>query len=363
MDIARFLKLMVEKEASDLFFTTGAPVYIKVDGKLHPCSQEDIKEGMIRKVTYALLSEEQAEVFDSEHELSVAISVKEVGRFRFNFFRQRGEVGIVIRHIPGKIPSIEELHMPSMLNGLIMAPRGLILVVGAAGSGKSTTIASMIHWRNTHASGHILSIEDPIEYLHRHDKSIVNQREIGFDTHSYGNALKAAMREAPDVILIGEILDTETMQAAMSYAETGHLCLATLHCANADQTMGRILNFFPEQAHKQLLMDLSLNLNAIVSQRLVQLKNGKRKPAAEILINTPRMADMIKNGELDGLKDAMENSLDAGMRTFDQSLYELYRDSEITLDEALHHADSRDGLELRIKLTEGGSQKLQGISS
>ncbi len=363
MDIARFLKLMVEKEASDLFLTTGAPVYLKVDGKLRPCSQEDIKKGMIRKVTYALLSEEQAQTFDEENELSVAISVKSVGRFRFNFFRQRGEVGIVVRHIPSRIPSVEELNMPPLLNELIMAPRGLILVVGAAGSGKSTTLASMIDWRNRHVSGHILTIEDPIEYLHRHQQSIVNQREIGFDTHSYQNALKAAMREAPDVILIGEILDTDTMQAAMSYAETGHLCLATLHAANADQTLGRILNFFPQQAHSQILMDLSLNLNAIVSQRLVKLKNGKRKPAAEILINTPRMAEMIKNGELDRLKEAMEKSLDAGMGTFDQSLYELYRNDEIELGEALHNADSRDGLELRIKLTESGSQQLQGITN
>jgi twitching motility protein PilU len=281
--------------------------------------------------------------------------VKDVGRFRVNVFKQRGEVGMVIRAIKSEIPSIEQLLLPQIYKQLIMEPRGLILVVGSTGSGKSTTLASMIDYRNSNTSGHILTIEDPIEYLHRHKKSLVNQREVGMDTHGFHEALKNAMREAPDVILIGEIRDTETMDAAISFSETGHICLATLHSNNADQTIERILNFFPEPAHKNILMNLALNLKAIISQRLVIGKDARRRPAVEVLINTPHIRDLLRRGEVHQIKEAMERSLQEGMQTFDQSLFRLYKDGIIELEEALSKADSRDGLALKIRLAEGSS--------
>lgn len=358
MDISYFLKLMVEKNASDMFLSTGAPVNIKVEGRLYPLGNSGLPPGMIKKIAYSLMDEGQVPEFEENLELNMAVSVKGAGRFRINVFKQRGEVGMVIRSIKSEIPTLESLRLPPLLKKLIMEPRGLVLVVGAAGSGKSTTLAAMIDHRNTKSNGHILTIEDPIEFLHTHKKSIVNQREVGIDTHNYHNALRNALREAPDMILIGEILDTETMRAAISYAETGHLCLATLHSNNADQTLGRILNFFPEAAHKQILMELSLNLRSIISQRLVHDKEGKRVPAVEVLINTPRVADMVRKGEISDMKRAMEESLDEGMQTFDESLMALYKSGEIELEEALRNADSRDGLSLKIRLSEGGSAEL-----
>jgi twitching motility protein PilU len=271
-------------------------------------------------------------------------------------FKQRGEVGMVIRAIKSEIPSMEQLRLPAILKDLVMEPRGLILMVGATGSGKSSTLAAMIDHRNTNSNGHILTVEDPIEFLHRHKKSIVNQREVGLDTRTYHNALKNAMREAPDVIMIGEILDTETMEAAIAFSETGHLCLSTLHSNNADQTLERILNFFPESAHKNILMNVSLNLRAIVSQRLVVGKDGKRLPAIEILLNTPMIRDLIRRGQIHEMKEAMDRSLAEGMQTFDQSLFSLYKEGKIELEEALRKADSRDGLALKIRLSEGGSE-------
>ena len=279
MDIGYFLKLMAEKNASDMFLTTGAPVYVKVEGKLYPLGNTGLPPGMVRKIAYSLMDEGQVPLFERDLELNMAISLQDSGRFRVNVFKQRGEVGMVIRAIRSTIPSIEELQLPQVLKDIIMAPRGLVLIVGSTGSGKSTTLASMIDYRNSSIPGHILTIEDPIEYLHRHKKSIVNQREVGLDTHAFHNALKNAMREAPDVILIGEILDATTMEAAIAFAETGHICLATLHSNNADQTIERILNFFPEAAHKNVLMNLSLNLRAVVSQRLVAGTDGRRLPA------------------------------------------------------------------------------------
>ncbi len=358
MDISYFLKLMVEKNASDMFLTTGAPVNIKVEGKLHPLGNSGLPPGMIKKIAYSLMDEGQVPQFERDLELNLAISVKGAGRFRVNVFKQRSEVAMVIRAIKSEIPSLESLRLPSLFKELILQRRGLLLVVGATGSGKSTSLAAMIDHRNSCTTGHILSIEDPIEFLHQHKKSVINQREVGFDTLSYSNALKNAMREAPDVILIGEIRDTETMESAIAYAETGHLCLATLHSNNADQTMGRILNFFPEQAHKQILQQLSLNLICIISQRLVRSKSGIRVPAVECLINTPRVADMLREGEIHNLKQAMDESLDSGMQTFDQSLFDLYKTDEITLEEALAHSDSKDGLSLKIRLSEGGSAEL-----
>jgi twitching motility protein PilU len=356
MDISYFLKLMAEKGASDMFLSTGAPVNIKVDGKLHPLGSNGLPPGMVKKIAYSMMSEGQVPEFEREHELNLAISVKQAGRFRVNVFRQRGEVSMVIRAIQSQVASIEKLRLPALMKDLIMEKRGLVLVVGSAGSGKSTSLAAMIDYRNRNATGHILTIEDPIEYLHNHHRSVVNQREIGFDTNSYHNALRSAMREAPDVILIGEIRDVETMEAAIQYAETGHLCLATLHSNNADQTMGRILNFFPESQHNQILQQLSLNLRGIISQRLIPVKEGNgRVPAVEVLLNTPRVADLMRNGEIYKIKEAMEKSLDDGMQTFDEALYNLYKADEITLEEALKNADSRDGLAVKIRFAEGDS--------
>ena len=358
MDIGYFLKLMTEKGASDMFLTTGAPVNIKVEGKLYPLGNTGLPGGMVKKIAYSLMDEGQVPQFEKNLELNMAIAVKDAGRFRINVFRQRGEVGMVIRAIKSEIPTIEQLRLPQLFKELIMEPRGLILVVGATGSGKSTTLAAMIDHRNSNTSGHILTVEDPIEYLYRHKKSVVNQREVGLDTHSYHEALKNAMREAPDVILIGEIRDAETMEAAISFSETGHLCLATLHSNNADQTLERILNFFPESAHRNILMNLALNLRAVILQRLVMGLDGRRLPAVEVLLNTPLIRDMIRRGQIHEMKEAMDRSLQEGMQTFDQALYALYKEGRIDLEEALSKADSRDGLALKIRLAEGGETPL-----
>jgi len=351
MDIGYFLKLMKEKSASDMFLSTGAPVSIKVEGKITPLGKAGLPSGMVKKIAYSLMNEGQVPEFETNLEINLALSVKDAGRFRVNVFKQRGEVGMVIRSINSQIPDLESLHLPALLQDMVTETRGLVLVVGSTGSGKSTTLASMIDYRNRNQKGHILTIEDPIEFLHSHRMSIVNQREIGLDTHNYKNALKAALREAPDVLLIGEILDQETMEAALSFAETGHLVLATLHSNNADQTMDR------QVVHKHILQNLSLNLRGIISQRLVMAKDERRRPAVEILINTPMVRDMIRRGEIADLKEAMDKSLDAGMQTFDQALFKLYKEGVIDLEEALKKSDSRDGLELKIKLSEGSTEE------
>ena len=353
MDIGYFLKLMTEKNASDMFLTTGAPVYIKIEGKLYPLGSTGLPPGMVKKIAYSLMDEGQVPQFERDLELNMAIAVADAGRFRVNVFKQRGEVGMVIRAIKSRIPSIEELNLPSVLKDVIMSPRGLVLVVGSTGSGKSTALASMIDHRNTTSTGHILTIGDPIEFLHKHKQSIVNQREVGLDTHAFHNALKNAMREAPDVILIGEILDAETMEAAIAFAETGHLCLATLHSNNADQAIERILNFFPESAHKNVLMNLSLNLRSVVSLRLVRGVDGRRRPATEVLLNTPMIRDLLRRGEVHEVKPAMEASLEDGMETFDQCLFRMTKEGLIELESALNAADSRDGLALKFRLSEG----------
>lgn len=353
MDIGYFLKLMRDKNASDMFLTTGAPVYIKVEGKLYPLGDSGLPSGMVKKITASLMDEERFAIFERELEYNMAISLKEAGRFRINCFKQRGEFALVIRAIKSEIPSIEQLQLPLILKDIINEPRGLVLIVGSTGSGKSTALAAMIDHRNETQTGHILTIEDPIEFLHKHKKSIVNQREVGLDTHAFHNALKNAMREAPDVILIGEILDTTTMEAAIAFAETGHLCLATLHSNNADQTLDRILNFFPETAHKNVLMNLALNLKSVISLRLVIGVDGRRMPATEVLINTPMIRDLIRRGEVHEIKDAMDKSLEDGMHTFDQSLYRLYKEGKVSLEEILRKADSRDGLALKVRLSEG----------
>ncbi|MBS0226975.1 MAG: PilT/PilU family type 4a pilus ATPase [Proteobacteria bacterium] len=353
MEITNFLQLMTQKNGSDMFLTTGAPIHIKVEGKIHPLGTSPLPPGLVKRIAYSLMDEEQQATFEREMELNMGLMLADTGRYRVNVFRQRGEVGMVIRAIRTQIPSIDELQLPPLFRDIISTPRGLVLVVGSTGSGKSTTLASMIDHRNNTMTGHILTIEDPIEFLHRHKRSLVNQREVGIDTKGFHTALRNAMREAPDVILIGEILDAEIMDAAIAFAETGHLCLATLHSNNADQALERILNFFPEAAHKNVLMNLSLNLHAVISQRLVKGVDGKRLPATELLINTPHIRDLMRRGQIHAIKQAMEESLEEGMHTFDQSLYQLAKSGRISQEEALNAADSRDGLAVKFRLSEG----------
>ncbi len=353
MEITNFLQLMTQKNGSDMFLTTGAPIHIKVEGKIHPLGTSPLPPGLVKRIAYSLMDEEQQATFEREMELNMGLMLADAGRYRVNVFRQRGEVGMVIRAIRTQIPSIDELQLPPLFRDIISTPRGLVLVVGSTGSGKSTTLASMIDHRNNTMTGHILTIEDPIEFLHRHKRSLVNQRDVGIDTKGFHSALRNAMREAPDVILIGEILDAEIMEAAIAFAETGHLCLATLHSNNADQALERILNFFPEAAHKNVLMNLSLNLHAVISQRLVKGVDGKRLPATELLINTPHIRDLMRRGQVHAIKQAMEESLEEGMHTFDQSLFQLAKSGRITQEEALNAADSRDGLAVKFRLSEG----------
>lgn len=351
MDIFQYLRLMVEKSASDLFFSVGAPINIKIDGVARPINMQPLVPGAVKEMAYSLMNESQIRQFEATQEMNLAISVPDVARFRVNVYHQRGEVAMVVRLLKSKIPSVESLGLPLHLEKLIMIKRGLVLVVGASGSGKSTTLASMIDYRNENQTGHILCIEDPIEFLHQHKKSVVDQREVGIDTETYEAALKNAMREAPDVIMIGEIRDRQTMQHAIAYAETGHLCLSTLHSNNANQAIDRIVNFFPEEARPQLLLDLSLNLKAVISQRLIPGVDGKLVPAVEILLNTPYIADLIHKGNMDEIKAVMAKSTELGMCTFDQSLFDLYKSGKITVDEALRNADSRTDLALRIRLS------------
>lgn len=348
-----YLKLMAEKEASDLFFTTGAPPSIKIQGIIKPVSKARLEPGMTKKLAYSLLSEHQIQDFEDSLELNMGVSRPGMGRFRVNLYMQRGEVSMVIRYIKSHIPQIEELGLPSILKSLVMEKNGLLLMVGSTGAGKSTTLAAMIDHRNSSAPGHILTIEDPIEFVYEHKQCIVGQREIGLDTHSYENALREAMREAPDVILIGEVRDLETMEAAITYADTGHLCLSTLHAVNANQALDRIINLFPPEQKNQILMDLSLNLRAIISQRLVPTEDGRRVAAVEVMINTPYISELIRKGEMGEIKDVMEKAGKSGMQTFDQSLYGLYKAGKISQKEALINADSRTNLEWRINFGGG----------
>lgn len=363
MDLNRYLLLMPKYQASDLFFSAEAPVGIKIHGRVRMIEPERrLSAKQVRELAYSVLSDAQQAEFERNLELNIGLPLAGVGRFRINVFRQRGAVSMVVRYITSHIPSLEELNLPPKLSELIMEPRGLVLVVGSTGSGKSTTLASMIDYRNQRVPGHILTVENPIEYLHEHRKSIVDQREIGLDTLSYENALTNAMRESPDVILIGEIRERETMAHAIAYAETGHLCLSTLHANNANQTLDRILNFFPDSAHRQLRMDLAQNLRAIVSQRLLPTVDGKRIPAVEILLSTPYISELIEKGEIGQLKDAMTQGTEVGMQTFDQSLYALYSSGAISREVALANADSRNDLGLRIRLAESGGADGAGLS-
>lgn len=356
MGFKELLRMMIEQDGSDLFMTTGAPPTIKAHGKLTPIFEEKLPVGAVRKIAYEIMNEEQRKQFEKNPEMNLALQETNLGRFRVNIFQQRGEIGLVARNIKTEIPSMKSLGLPPILKQLIMQKRGLILFVGGTGSGKSTSLAALIDQRNTNSDGHIITIEDPVEFIHRHKKSIVNQREVGMDTVSYEEALKNTLRQAPDVILIGEIRSRETMEHALAFAETGHLCLSTLHANNANQALDRIINFFPEERHKQLFLDLSLNLQAFISQRLIRTPEGKRTAAVEVLIGTPRVCDLIKQGKIDELKEVMEKSEQQGMKTFDSALYDMYKANTISYEEALKNADSKNNLRLRIQLSEEESK-------
>lgn len=350
MEIQDFLKVMLEKDASDVYLTVDSPPVYRVQGITQPIGDGKLTNEQLETLADAIMRERQGKEFEDTMEKNLALFYPELGRFRVNIFRQRGNIGIVMRQVKMKIQTIDDLGLPPVVKDIAMSKRGLVLVVGGTGQGKSTTLAAMIDYRNSNSPGHIISVEDPIEFIHPHKQSLITQREVGFDTRSFEDALKNAMRQAPDVILIGEIRDTETMEAAITFADTGHLCLATLHSTNANQSFERILNFFPETRHAQVLMQLSLNLRAIISERLIPSVDGKRVAAMEILLNTPRAKDLIKRGEVDVLKEAMEQGIHEGCQTFDQALFVLYKEGKISLEQTLINADSANNLRLKIKL-------------
>lgn len=359
------LTKVVEYGGSDLFITADFPPSIKHQGLMKPFGQQTLTADKTKLFAYSLMNEKQRNEFESELECNFAISVPNISRFRVNVFQQQLNVGMVIRTITNEIPNFTQLKLPESLKNVMLEKRGLVLVVGGTGSGKSTSLATMIDYRNEHTAGHIITVEDPVEYVHKHKKSMITQREVGVDCHSWHNALKNTLRQAPDVILIGEIRDTETMEHAIAFAETGHLCLGTLHANNANQTLDRIINFFPEERRNQLLMDLSSNMKAVISQRLIRTEDGKgRRAAVEIMLNTPLVSDLILKGEFQELKPIMAKSRELGMQTFDQALYDLYDDGAISYEEALRNADSTNELRLQIKLkSQRANPTLQNTSS
>jgi len=344
------LRILVEKEGSDLYYSTGAPPSAKFHGTLNQISDVPMLPGEVAVIANSVMTEEQRNAFEDNPECNLAISREGLGRFRVNIFKQRNEYSMVIRRLGDTLPNHKELGLPPVLPKLIMSKLGLILFVGGTGSGKSTSMAALIDYRNQKSKGHIITIEDPVEFTHPHKGCIVNQREVGTDTNSWHEALANTLRQAPDVILVGEIRHQETMEHAMAFAETGHLCLSTLHANNANQAMDRIINFFPEERHTQLLQDLSLNMRGIISQRLVKTVDGKRAAAIEVLLGTPRAADLIAKGDVGSLKELMEKSGEQGMQTFDMALFKLYKEGRITLEEALKNADSKNNLRLKINL-------------
>ena len=349
--IHNLLRGMLSRKASDLFITSGFPPAFKVDGKMTPVSSQLLTAQHTQELARSLMNDRQAAEFETAHECNFAINPPGVGRFRVNVFMQQQRVGMVLRTITTKIPELDELGMPEVLKDIVMTKRGLVIVVGATGSGKSTTLAAMLGHRNQNSFGHIITIEDPVEYVHEHKNCIITHREVGVDTDSWQAALKNTLRQAPDVILIGEIRDRETMEYAVAFAETGHLCMATLHANSANQALDRIINFFPEDRREQLLMDLSLNTKALISQRLIPNRDGEgRVPAMEILLNSPLISDLIFKGEVHSIKGVMSKSRELGMQTFDQSLFDLYEEGKIAYEEALKNADSVNDLRLRIKL-------------
>ena len=363
MDFKAYLRTMVEKDASDLYLSSGAPASAKIDGTLRPLEETKLSTEQIRDVAYAVMDSEQIAEFEHKPEMNLAISEQGIGRFRVNIFRQRNSISMVIRNIKTDIPDWKLLGLPSTLTDVIMEKRGLVLFVGATGSGKSTSLASLIDYRNSNSAGHIITIEDPVEFVHSHKKSIVNQREVGVDTDSYEDALKNTLRQAPDVILIGEIRDRETMEHALAFAETGHLAISTLHANNANQALDRIINFFPEDRRNQLLLDLSLNLRAFVSQRLIKTIDGKRAAAVEILLGTPLVQDMIRRGDVHEIKEVMQKSESLGMQTFDKALYKLVEAGRISTDEAVKNADSPNNLRLSLSLNTDKVEKKAAAAS
>ncbi|MFZ1829377.1 MAG: PilT/PilU family type 4a pilus ATPase [Candidatus Competibacteraceae bacterium] len=351
MELKDYLLLLARRDGSDIYLSTNAPPCAKFQGVLRALDKEPLSPGRVKQIAYSVMDQRQVVEFEKTLEMNLAISESGIGRFRVNIFRQRNEVSMVIRNIKTDIPTVNDLGLPSVLTEVIMAKRGLILFVGGTGSGKSTSLAALIDHRNTHSGGHIITIEDPIEFVHQHKRSIVNQREVGVDTLSYADALKNTLRQAPDVILIGEIRDRETMEHALAFAETGHLAISTLHANSANQALDRIINFFPEERRPQLLTDLSSNLRAFVSQRLIPTIDGKRVAAIEILLHSPMVETLIKRGEVSGLKEVMEKAVGMGMQTFDQALFHLHQAGKISFDEAIKNADSANNLRLRINLS------------
>lgn len=367
LDFTSILQLMVREKASDLFVTAGVAPSMKVQGRLVPITQNALSAQQSRDMVINIMTPAQREEFERTHECQFAIAAQGTGRFRVSAFYQRSSAGMVLRRIESKIPTIEELNLPPVIKQLAMTKRGIIIFVGATGTGKSTSLAAMVGYRNVNSSGHIITIEDPIEFVHQHEGCIITQREVGIDTDSWDNALKNTLRQAPDVILIGEVRTRETMEFAINFAETGHLCLCTLHANNANQAIDRILHFFPEDRRQQLFMDLSLNLKGIVAQQLVPTPDGKaRRVVMEVMLGTPLVQDYIRQGEIHKLKEVMKESANLGMMTFDQSLVQLYQAGEINYEDALRHADSANDVRLRIKLAKGGnaqtlSQGLEGV--
>lgn len=361
MDFHALLALMVQQKASDLFITAGKPPSLKINGKLTEVSKTILNNEQSEQIVLSIMTQRQRDEFDNTKECQFAISVPKLGRFRVSAFTQRDSAGMVLRRIETSIPDAEDLNLPPILKDLFMHKRGLILFVGATGTGKSTSLASLIKYRNQKTQGHIITIEDPIEFMHNHLGCIVTQREVGMDTESYEVALKNTLRQAPDVILIGEVRTRETMQHAITFAETGHLCVTTLHANNANQALDRILHFFPEDMHNQIFMDLSLNLRGIVAQQLISRVDGKgRYPAIEILLNTPLVSDLIRKGEVHKLKELMKSSREHGMQTFDQALYDLYTAGKISYEDAIQSADSQNEVRLMIKF---GSANTDGFGS
>ncbi|WPC07065.1 PilT/PilU family type 4a pilus ATPase [Pseudomonas benzenivorans] len=350
MDLHSLLKILASQDGSDLYLSTGAPPCAKFNGVLKALGQEPLKSGDVAQVAESIMDSAQREEFERELEMNLAISLAGIGRFRINIFKQRNEVSIVARNIKMEIPKFEDLKLPEVLLKTVMEKRGLVLFVGGTGSGKSTSLAALIDYRNRNSGGHIITIEDPVEYVHRHKKSIINQREVGVDTRSFHAALKNTLRQAPDVILIGEIRDRETMEHALAFADTGHLAISTLHANNANQALDRIINFFPEERRPQLLNDLGNNLKAFVSQRLVKTADGKRRAAVEVMLGTPTVRDLIKRNEFSELKEIMEKSKNLGMQTFDQALIDLVHEGAIDEEEAVKNADSANNVRLKLKL-------------